>query len=209
MSVIARDRRVIDELRWLRARNDSGDEIPAFSPVRITGTVTVGPFVYYKIDQADKDCVLMDYKLGMAFSGPRPIPAASGATKGYGRITRDFPLYAAYTGTAPTAGGFLGIANGTWTLTVANYGFICVGDIDTDAKACQIIPAPPLIKGKPGSTISKGTTPGNLTLYDATGAAISPTCTVPVISPRGDLTSGKWAGAAWTHDCWDGWSEEC
>jgi hypothetical protein len=110
--------------QWWPVRNDSGEEVPAFGCMRITGMFS--PFTSsdgQRIGVANMGFTIAKpnaygSQYGHLFNGPRPI--ASGATgQGvFGRV-----MLGRYSGTAPTAGTYIGPKNASWDLWEGIPGF--------------------------------------------------------------------------------------
>jgi hypothetical protein len=91
--------------------------IPAFGLVRATGTDAQGTTI---ADQPNAD------GQDVYVNGPLPIPPS-----GYGVVSKDWPLYAAYTGGPPTVGQTWGAASGSYLLTSGKSGFLIQGAPNT------------------------------------------------------------------------------
>ncbi len=112
--------------RWLAVQNDSGETIPAFALLRVTGGGKTGPTT---VEQPDTDG---GYSW-VAGAEPTPEDFAGAATAGSG------PTWAAYDpadGT-PAVGETWGAGAGSWLLRKGNDGFLIVGDPDEDL---EIVP---------------------------------------------------------------------
>ncbi len=100
-----------NQIRWLSVYNTSGEQIPAFGLIRVTGADSVGVLQAAK-PNADGQQVMVN--------GPVPIPVAA-----YGSATNDFPNYALYdTGDGtPAVGDTWGAGSGSWKLRKNKAGF--------------------------------------------------------------------------------------
>lgn len=138
----------ISRVRWLACRNDSGEEIPGFAVVAITGVDSDGTLVVDQVTDAD------DTNVGV--NGPYAIPTAA-----YGQVTRDFPWYVlcnANDGT-PGVGTYWGTSPGSWALRSARSGFYCYGGA-TNNRALFVIDCCAPGVGSSGSATGTGDGPG-------------------------------------------------
>lgn len=145
-----------DQRRWLRHENTSGEQIPAFGIVRVTGAVldNDGMVVY----QSAKPRGIGQY----AVNGPTPVKVG-----GFGRLTFDWPAMAALAPMAhqPINGDNYGVADDTWELAytdsddLALLGFECHGfTVDRDGIRRTLVTArqPHHIPAKSNEAITEG-----------------------------------------------------
>ena len=105
----------ITRVRYVVCKNNSGEEIPAFAVMRVTGVTD-------EVLQVAKPNAASDTKA--AVNGPTPIPIG-----GHGNATYDSPFFVLYdTGDGtPTFGDMWGTESGSWKLRAANDGFCALG----------------------------------------------------------------------------------
>ena len=125
------------QLKKVPCKNASGvNTVPAFGLVRVVGQNSDGTL---SVDQpnADGQDVLVN--------GPTPI-----GPNGYGAVSRQWPLYAAYTGGPPAAGQTWGAANGSYLLTSGKGGLVVQA---ADATSCgRVLVAPPMYTAASAAT---------------------------------------------------------
>ena len=105
----------LGRIRFVACKNTSGEAIPAFAVMRVTGVTD-------EVLQVAKPNAASDTKA--VVNGPTPIPIA-----GFGNATYDSPFFVLYEtadGT-PTFGDMWGTESGSWKLRAANDGFCALG----------------------------------------------------------------------------------
>jgi len=107
-----------NDIRWVDVYNDSGEEIPAYAVVKVTGTDEDGVLIVTKPDEDS----LPPAKL--LFTGPAAIP-----TDGYGAATRDWPARCQF---SVPDGSTYGTEADNWHLIEGGSGFIPWGTADED-----------------------------------------------------------------------------
>jgi hypothetical protein len=101
----------LSQVRWLDVSNDSGEDIPAYAVMRVTGYDSdTGAFLVGKPDANDIDPTVL------LVNGPGPIP-----TDEFGRGTKDYPILAAVT--SGSAAAEVGTVSGSWSLATSHKGF--------------------------------------------------------------------------------------
>ena len=109
--------------RWLAFRNDSGETIPAFAVMRITGVVTIEGRAVLTVAKPNADSLK-----NVLFNS-----SASVSSGGYGSGTYEFPCYAKYqTSSSAVLNDEWGTANGLWALKKDNTGFAIIGGETAD-----------------------------------------------------------------------------
>lgn len=104
-------------MRWLPYRNDSGEEIPAFAVLRITGVTERNGQALLTVAKPNSTAYAQ-----YAINGSTVVPA-----NGYGRLTFDTPAVALYdSGLSPSVGDLLGPEDGEWALTTGG-NFMALG----------------------------------------------------------------------------------
>jgi hypothetical protein len=106
----------------MQVRNDSGDVIPAFAAMRVTGVVEVKKETVFTVDQQDTS------DAPVLINGPTPIAVWDEDHPDYG-VAQPGPIVAAYFDTAdsPAVGDELGPEDGEWKLTAAGSGWVYLG----------------------------------------------------------------------------------
>ena len=154
--------------QWWPVRNDSGEEVPPFACMRITGMFA--PFT--TTDSSSGIAVTGIANMGFTISKPNafgsqyshlfngPVSIAAGAVgQGvFGRV-----MTGRYTGTAPAVGNQVGPINGSWLLSSTSFGFAVVdtllgneGTINTLGfdKTVRVVQSPALfLRGTTDETI--------------------------------------------------------
>lgn len=122
--------------------NDSGEAIPAYSPMLITERVakTTGGF-YLKVGKPTADS-----QHQVVFNGGWVLPYQK-FSKGTLEFTRS-GICAGYNGTAPTIGSNVGTQTGSWKMKSGNLGWLVLA-VDTARSLVYIRPS-----GGGGSTLS-------------------------------------------------------
>lgn len=102
-------------IRWLEVANGSGEVIPAYGVMRITGYAD-GAITVAKPNADDMDPAVLIVN--------SHVEIAVGEN-GFG--TQDGPMLAAYTGGTPAFNDKAGTTSGAWTLTKDKTGFLALG----------------------------------------------------------------------------------
>lgn len=193
--------------QWWPIRNDSGEEVPAFACMRITGMFS--PFtssdgVYQRVGVAN-----MGFTIGKPnafasqyshlFNGP--IAIASGAV---GQGVFGHVMLGRRSGvSAPTVGSAIGPTNGSWDLAGGSYGFTVVADTSLDdtlnlydggiTKVVRVIQSPALfLRGTAIDTLGTGLVEIDTGPYQVTATYNG----TPSISPGGQVL------LHWLHGTW-------
>ena len=112
--------------QWWPVRNDSGEEVPPFACMRITGMFapfTTGDGSFTTTGYANMGFTISKpntfaSQYSHLFNGPRPIAAGAVGQGVFGRV-----MAGRYTGTAPTVGNQVGPINNSWLLSSTSFGF--------------------------------------------------------------------------------------
>jgi len=196
-----------DRKAWLEYRNDSGERIPAFGIVRITGVVVPEPGrVLLTVAKPDA----YGCQLQCAVNGPVPIDADR-----YGLCARG-PFVAALYDTGdgtPAVGQKWGPRSGGWKLRKNTGGFSVVGVTKSSAGLVLVQPAPMRsLVGKTNNAHAKGGT-GDVSIYAGTLGSESDTGAdlTGVFNRFADLASGKWVRCVWNEQSsdWELAAGEC
>jgi len=149
-----------DSRRWLLAKNDSGEDTPGMSIVRITGTVIVDGEVAYKFAKPNADSA--DPIGASIYAVVAPVGIKSGK---HGRITMDWPALVRFTSTAPMAGELVGTSNEAWTVSRSRVGFVSLGQVDTTAADITlVVPERAMLLAKANENIASGAS-GTFSVY--------------------------------------------
>lgn len=196
--------------QWWPVRNDSGEEVPAFACMRITGMFS--PFTssdgsFQRVGVANMGLTISKpntygSQYSHLFNGPRPI--ASGATgQGvFGRVM--LGRYSGTGGTAPAAGTYLGPKNGSWDLWAGIPGFLALDGLlednfnSSDVPTVRVIQSPALfLKGTANAAIGPSAGPGLVTV-DGGGNQVTATYTGSPEIANGDPVYLHWLGGSFT-----------
>ena len=123
-------RQPIRNQRWIEFRNDSGEEIPAFGVLKITGSVTIARGRYGLTAIKPSSATVNVF----ALNGRKAVPAG-GANASYGMCTLDWPAFAAYDtndGT-PGIGTVWGPKANQFTMAKGKPGFVIAGTAGSSA----------------------------------------------------------------------------
>lgn len=112
----------LTRIRWMPCQNLTGNDIPGFAVMRVTGivdpTTTDNEYVV-TVDQPNGSAALY------CVNGPQIIKAQSGSTPGWGICSFDFPNFALYDSTSgtPAVNDAWGPKSGSWKLVKGQSGF--------------------------------------------------------------------------------------
>lgn len=130
--------------QWWPVRNDSGEEVPEFGCMRITGMFS--PFTssdgsFQRVGVANMGFTIAKpntfaSQYSHLFNGPRPIAAGAVGQGVFGRV-----MLGQYSGSQPTAGSAIGPINGSWLLHGGSYGFTVMDATLRDTFAASVVPA--------------------------------------------------------------------
>jgi len=117
-------------------RNDSGEEVPRYACMQVTGTVESGGQNYCTIDKpADTDACSGEY----IFNGHEVVPAPSGSDAQYGTAQSGRLARAIKASGTSTAGERWDPVVGEWTIEKADRGrFIMAGDDDIATSVARV-----------------------------------------------------------------------
>lgn len=176
-------------LVWEEFYNESGEQIPAFACLRITGMTTLGGRNIVKVAKPNTYGSQYMHRL----NGPLPVEIGK-----YGICTCS-PGAAALYDTADGTPGFLeqwGPRNATWKLKKNTGGWSIMGNPDSTNGIVIVQQAPMLsFLGKTDSTVVKSASV-TVSIYAGTGGPGAETDTTVnmtnVYSRYGDIGSSKW-----------------
>lgn len=191
----------------LEYRNDSGETIPAYGIVRITGIIIPEPGRVL-LTVAKPNVYGCQYQC--AINGPVPIGAGK-----FGNCSRETFAAALYD-TAdgpPGIGERWGPRDGTWKLRRNTGGFAVVGTTKAATGLVLVQPAPMLsFVGKTDIAHAKGVT-GTVSIHAGTlGSETDTTADMTGVYNRyADVASGKWVRCEWNgqYNDWELVAAEC
>jgi hypothetical protein len=178
-------------IQWQEFRNDSGEEIPAFGCVRITGMTTRGDRNLLTVSKPNTYGAQYSHRIN------GPLPVGIGA---YG-ICCIGPQVAALYDTAdgsPIFGDRWGPRDATWKLKKNTGGFQILGNLDTSNGICIVSPCPMLeFVGKTDAAVTKSSSVTVSIWTGASGAeSDSGVNMTSVYSRYADVGTGKWVRCA-------------
>lgn len=212
--IFARERKAVDNTRHARVpgysyvpprgivfRNTSGEEIPAYAVMRITGAerragrpvITVG-----KPSTTFRRLYLVN--------GSKKVGAASTA---YGVGTYlDEGGEVLYDSGTPAMGESWGPKNGQWSLAKWRYGFTITGAVDsTGLKVVATQTEVNEVYGQTNGALNKGST-GTVDLYDGNNSAITST-SITATNRFANVATSKKVICTWIGGTWLASSAEC
>lgn len=172
--------------RWLAFRNDSGETIPAFAAMRITGVVTIEGRSVIKVDKPNDDNLT-----NLLFNSPVNVPSG-----GYGSGTHEFPCYAKYqTASSAVLDEEWGTESGSWALKKDNTGYLIIGGETSDRVIVRrASDGPFVLLGKTDASHAKGAN-GTVSLYAGTAGSESDLgINVTAHNKFADVAADKWVG---------------
>ena len=170
--------------RWLAFRNDSGETIPAFAAMRITGVVTIEGRSVIKVDKPNDDNLT-----NLLFNSPVNVPSG-----GYGSGTHEFPCYAKYqTASSAVLDEEWGTESGSWALKKDNAGYLIIGGETADRVIVRrAVDGPFELLGKTDASHAKGAS-GTVSIYSGTpGSETDTTIDLTAFNKFANIDSGKW-----------------
>ena len=146
-----------DGRRWLSIRNDSGEEIPPFAVLRLTGLESRSGQTVFVVSKPDATTVadsLMGDRSKILVNGPQRILDGK-----YGAGTQEYPAQVKYT----TLGPLMGPAADDWGLSNLSRGFVDLNLAQSSVGG-----------GMPTGTLARWVSPGGVSLpvacmWDASG----------------------------------------
>jgi hypothetical protein len=192
--------------QWWPVRNDSGEQVPAFGCMRITGMFspfTSGDLSFQRVGVAN-----MGFTIGKPntyasqyfhlLNGPRPIESGAVGQGVFGRVM--LGRYNGFGFTVPAAGNILGPKNGSWDLWSGIPGFTVVDGMledtydSSDVSTVRIMQSPALfLKGTANAAIGPFAGPGLVTV-DINGNQVTATYTGYPEIANGDAVYLHWYG---------------
>lgn len=191
----------VSQQRWVEFRNASGQAIPSFGVLQITGSETAG--VGRKILTVTRP----DGTAGATYAINGHLPVAAGSTKG-GVCTMSWPANAAYdTGDGtPAVNQVWGPKSGQFTLAKGNPGFVIVGTPESGRVLVAQSLSGAMVLGKTDASHAKGAT-GTISIYSDSSTDTGENITATNLFA--DLDSGKWVLAVQINGVWYLSAGEC
>lgn len=184
-------------MSWpLAFRNDSGEAIPQYAIMRVTGMVTVNSRSILTVAKPNT--------FGSQYSHVVNgfVEVASGA---YGSCTANFPAKIKYNGT-PAAGEVWGPRSGSWSLEDNTGGFVCLGN-------GIFVPAPYLSGyGKFDSSVTQGAT-GTVSVWwgadNGTDGSDTGQNLSGVLAVGNSFTTSDFVNFYWDNGVWSAYARKC
>jgi hypothetical protein len=193
-------------LRYWPVRNESGEEIPAFACMQLSGVALVDDNTY---GFAAVKPTRFGAQYQHVFNGPTPIPTGKTGVAVCGEIVA--ALYDTADG-VPTVLESLGPRSGGWKLKRNTGGFalgaFSFADESTPADVVQVMSQPMLTMiAKADSGLSKGST-GSVSIYwredgDPLATLTDTGVDITVISRYANVATGKYVQLSWMP--WEAW----
>lgn len=195
------ERDPVKQIRWIEFRNASGQAIPSFGVLQITGSEVAG--VGRKVLTVTRP----DGTAGASYAINGPMPVAAGSTN-YGVCTLDWPAVAAYdTGDGtPAINEIWGAKSGQFLLAKGNPGFSIAGTPENGRVLITKSSASGMILGKTDSAITKGSS-GTISIYSDESTDTGENLTATNLFAN--LDSGKWVIAVEIGGTWYLVAGEC
>lgn len=177
-------------------RNDSGETIPAFGVIRVTGATEIeAEFgANHFVVTADKSNT---YGSQYTHYLNGPVAVADGA---YGTCTSVFPAMAKHDGTtSPTLGKLFGPRDDSWVLNKETGGFIVLKELPNDIVIVERMPML-AFTGRFDSSTSQGST-GTVSVYWQ-GSDTTQNIT-GVYAVSGDFATTDDVNVSWLNERWE------
>ena len=161
------------QVRWLDCLNESGEDIPPWSIMRVTGCDSERILT---VDKPNADGLGVH---NFVSSGPQTIISGD-----YGFCTRSFPVQAAYDSSSgtPALGEIWGPANASWLLKKGMHGFWVIGILETNTALVLPLPREVAVVRKTSDTLDgNGYYPGQIAHWDAVAKAWADTGTCRIL----------------------------
>jgi len=177
-------------------RNDSGEEVPPFAVLRVTGLTTIGGRTVVTIGKPNT----YGSQYSHFVNGPITVPA-----DGYGTCTNDFPAMVSANGTA-TVGQLWGPRSGSWELESSTPGFIALGD--------GVFNRDPFVSfyGKFDSTVAQGNT-GTVSIWYGAGSGTDGSDTTinmsSVLAVGNSFTTSDFVNCYRMNGTWEAYARKC
>lgn len=183
----------------MRFRNDSGEEIPAFGVMRVTGIETVGgrasAIVAKPSSSFERLYLVNTYRV-----------AADGIGEGTWLSEANYVLYNTGSGT-PAYGESWGPKSGQWTLEKYYYGFTILGG-NTSGRTGAIQHQVNGMRGVTDAAIAKDAT-GTVSILDGNGAGVDTGWNITARNRYANVAITKDVDVVWRGGSWDMVAAEC
>jgi len=190
----------LNSQRW-PVRNDSGEEIPPFACMRITGTIAMASGeIGFLVNKPNA----FGAQYSHIFNGPIPIKASGTSTQINGEGTIGLAVAALYDSAdgTPAFGQSWGPRDSTWKLKKNTGGFRVMDYYTPDtANSVVVVQSVPMLSmiGKTDAPISSGTS-GTVSIYWSSlgyGGLTDTTVNVIAYNRFADVATGKWVSMTW------------
>lgn len=174
---------------WKLFRNNSGETIPPFSVMRITGAESLATGLRMIVAKPNDA-----FKTHYLINGPYAVLDGDDG-RGTTLAQADNVAYNSSSGT-PAVDEEWGAKEDQWTLQKNRPGFIIIGNTKTSSGVTHVVARQHVVtqlKGKAGSNISKGSA-GNVVIWmGASGAEAATEYTISCSALAAAITSAKYA----------------
>lgn len=183
---------------WKIFRNNSGETIPPFSVMRITGAENFNGAIRFIVAKPNTD-----FQNDYLINGPEAIRSTKDG-RGTTLAQAHYVAYRSGSGT-PAYGEEWGAKTAQWTLEKNRPGFKIEGGIKNTAGVDAVVARQHLVTdliGKPDSTISKGAT-GTVSVWmGASGAEAVVEYDITGSAKGAEVTGSKWCVLFWRNGVW-------
>lgn len=190
-----------DRPKLIKFRNTSGEEIPAYGVMRVTGAERRQGLPVVTVAKPSTT-----FQRLYLVNGPQRV-GSSTSSYGYGTYLdeSDFVLYDSGT---PAYGESWGPKASQWSLTKWRYGFTIVGAVDsTGLKVVAIQHQVNVVYGQTNGTHTKGSS-STIDLYDGNNSAISST-SITATNRFATVATSKKVMCTWIGGTWISSAAEC
>lgn len=160
-----------DRPKWVQFRNTSGEEIPAYGVMRVTGAELKAGLPIITVAKPSTT-----FQRLYLVNGPQRVGSGSTA-RGIGTWLDDEPGYVLYESGTPAYGESWGPKASQWSLAKWRYGFTVVGGLAGTGSGIRVVAKQrevDVVYGQTNGTHTKGSS-STIDLYDGNNSAISST----------------------------------
>lgn len=187
--------------------NDSGESIPAYAVMRVTGVNSTYKIPWEVLNVAKPNTTLQRFYL---VNGPVACQANG---NGLGTYLWDSSFILYDTGNTPAIGETWGPQDGTWTIKKNRWGFNILGGNTGSGATSRTVAVQHIVNhvlGKTNASHAKSAS-GTVNLYTGTlGSETQVTSmTVTAYNRFAAVASGKWVHCSWVNSGWDLSAAEC
>jgi len=196
------------DIRWWPVRNNSGEEIPPFAVMRISGEETVGGRTRFIVAKPDSTF----RRKGYLVNGPFAIGIGKA-----GSGTRDTTYALCSSSASPVRDQWWGAKDGEWKLFQHRPGFLVLGNYQGTGDGQRAIVEPFEVTelwGTLDGAFAQGSS-ATMSIFFRDGATWTDSSMNVTVYDRllktgaTDIASGKWAVAQWYCDRWWAHAAEC